>query len=282
MNNEAMYNAFVKDRPQQDESDAIQDPPRVSEEDIPVFEIEVEEPGEDIVVTESEFSQNPAPVANGNLGDIEIDVDIARDAGSAGADVSYEQQFGSNDAGGFDDYMAQPEAPVSAEEAFISQEDPPAYEDEFQDFRREPEGYRNVPQNDLLDDEGVLTFPPYQFEGGGAALPPPEIFNSYPPEVQRKIMEWADRDLKARRDDESRRQDAVLRANIARDRTKTGIPLCIIVLCILCGAITGVMTHNVLFPFAFLAVAIVFIIVLFLARRDASAQKKSQQTYAKK
>lgn len=33
-------------------------------------------------------------------------------------------------------------------------------------------------------------------------LPHPDVFNAYPPEVQRKIMEWADRDVRARRDDE--------------------------------------------------------------------------------
>lgn len=56
-------------------------------------------------------------------------------------------------------------------------------------------------------------------------LPHPDVFNAYPPEVQRKIMEWADRDVRARRDDESLRQDALIRAQAARERTIMAVPV---------------------------------------------------------
>lgn len=113
-----------------------------------------------------------------------------------------------------------------------------------------------------------LTVQPIEFEGGGAALPKPEIFNAYPPEVQRKIMEWTDRDIRARRDDESRRQDAVLRANIARDKSKTYIPVAIVILCIICAAVTGLYTKNALFVIAFLIIALAVIVATCVIRYE--------------
>lgn len=116
--------------------------------------------------------------------------------------------------------------------------------------------------------EDPLTMPPFEFEEGMVSLPNPEVFNSYPPEVQRKIMEWTDRDLRARRDDESRRQDAILRANIARDRMRMTVPVAIVILCIVCAAVTGLMTKNPIFVVSFLAVAVVVIIAAYFMKRD--------------
>ena len=96
------------------------------------------------------------------------------------------------------------------------------------------------------------------------ALPHPDVFNAYPPEVQRKIMEWTDRDVKARRDDESRRQDEMIRANVARERTKQIVPTVIIVLGILLAAITGIVTKNPVFSIAFLTIPLAVIIGLFV------------------
>lgn len=116
--------------------------------------------------------------------------------------------------------------------------------------------------------DAPLTMPPFEFDEGGAKLPPPEVFNAYPPEVQRKIMEWTDRDLRARRDDESRRQDAILRANIARDKTRMIVPVVIVILSIVCAAITGLFTKNAVFVISFLVVALAIVIVLFVGRRS--------------
>lgn len=99
-------------------------------------------------------------------------------------------------------------------------------------------------------------------------LPHPDVFNAYPPEVQRKIMEWADRDVRARRDDESQRQDALIRAQAARERTIMAVPVAIIVLCIVCATITGMFTKSAVFAVAFLVVAIAVIMALYFTRKN--------------
>lgn len=129
--------------------------------------------------------------------------------------------------------------------------------------------------------DGPITRDPFEFEGGCVSLPHPDVFNSYPPEVQRKIMEWTDRDIRARRDDESRRQDAVLRANIAREKTKTAVPVAIIILSIVCAAITGLYTRNAIFVIAFLAVAVVVIVGVFVSRYMQGKRGHSQFQYPK-
>lgn len=99
-------------------------------------------------------------------------------------------------------------------------------------------------------------------------LPHPDVFNAYPPEVQRKIMEWADRDVRARRDDESLRQDALIRAQASRERMVMAVPVAIIVLCIVCATITGMFTKSAVFAVAFLVVAIAVIMALYFTRKN--------------
>ncbi|WP_251197721.1 hypothetical protein [Anaerotardibacter muris] len=99
-------------------------------------------------------------------------------------------------------------------------------------------------------------------------LPHPDIFNSYPPEVQRKIMEWADRDVRARRDDESLRQDALVRARASRERTAVTVPVAIIILCIVCAAVTGIVTRSALFVIAFLAIALAIILSVYFTKKN--------------
>ena len=99
-------------------------------------------------------------------------------------------------------------------------------------------------------------------------LPHPYVFNAYPPEVQRKIMEWADRDVRARRDDESLRQDALIRAQASRERMVMAVPVAIIILCIVCATITGMFTKSAVFAVAFLVVAIAVIMALYFTRKN--------------
>lgn len=99
-------------------------------------------------------------------------------------------------------------------------------------------------------------------------LPHPDVFNAYPPEVQRKIMEWADRDVRARRDDESLRQDALIRAQASRERMVMAVPVAIIILCIVCATITGMFTKSAVFAVAFLVVAIAVIMALCFTRKN--------------
>lgn len=99
-------------------------------------------------------------------------------------------------------------------------------------------------------------------------LPHPDVFNAYPPEVQRKIVEWADRDVRARRDDESLRQDALIRAQASRERMVMAVPVAIIILCIVCATITGMFTKSAVFAVAFLVVAIAVIMALYFTRKN--------------
>ena len=99
-------------------------------------------------------------------------------------------------------------------------------------------------------------------------LPHPDVFNAYPPEVQRKIMEWADRDVRARRDDESLRQDALIRAQASRERMVMAVPVAIIILCIVFATITGMFTKSAVFAVAFLVVAIAVIMALYFTRKN--------------
>lgn len=139
---------------------------------------------------------------------------------------------------------------------------------------------RHTTSEPFADDvDAPLTMPPFEFDEGGAKLPPPEVFNAYPPEVQRKIMEWTDRDLRARRDDESRRQDAILRANIARDRTRMIVPVVIVILAILCAAITGLFTKNAIFVISFLVVALAIVIALAVSRREQGKRGNPRPPY---
>lgn len=214
MNNEPMYNAFIKNREQTDKrsskSKAKRRNDRVKADDIPDFDFEVEEPSEEGA---NEFVQGPAVGVDRTLG-------------------NYPEFFRHD----------------------VEDEDTDAYDE-------------------------LLTSEPFEFEDGCVSLPHPDVFNSYPPEVQRKIMEWTDRDIRARRDDESRRQDAILRANIARDKTKMAVPVVIVILSILCAAITGLYTKNALFVIAFLVVALVVIIAIFVSRYEQSRHGHSRSQY---
>lgn len=106
----------------------------------------------------------------------------------------------------------------------------------------------DVPVEAFLDDDSEY-----------GKIPQPEVFNAYPPELQRKIMEWTDRDVRARRDDESRRRDEAMRAEIDEKRRRQMFPAVITVLALLCAAVTGIVTGNPLFPLVFLLVPLAVI-----------------------
>ena len=124
----------------------------------------------------------------------------------------------------------------------------------------------NSTQTVVNDEELSTSGSMFEFDEEAVNLPQPDIFNAYPPEVQRKIMEWIDRDIRARRDDEAQRQDAILRANIGRERLRTTVPVSIIILCIICAAITGIVAKSAIFVVSFLVVALAMIIVFFAGR----------------
>ena len=129
--------------------------------------------------------------------------------------------------------------------------------------------YSAETEGDSLETKGFLSD-----DKDYAAIPAPDVFNAYPPEVQRKIIEWTDRDVKARRDDESRRQDEKMHAQVTHERFRQIVPTVIIILSVLCAAITGVMTQNPLFALAFLLVPLVIIIGIVI--RENSGRKGGQ------
>lgn len=131
-------------------------------------------------------------------------------------------------------------------------------------------GFGNV---NLTEAESMSQF--FGSDTDYAALPSPEVFNAYPPEVQRKIMEWTDRDVKARRDDESRRQDELMRARVDHARRKESFPVIIMVLAIVCGAVTGIVTGNPLFVLVFMIIPVV-VIVARIVTDDGSANSSSK------
>lgn len=210
MNNEPMYDTFVKNRAQDDPKSSP-----LSGSDLPDIEFDLDEPGENRAPSYSEGQAMGVDRSMGSLQDF----------------LRHEKN---DDAPSLSDLEAAVLAGAAAEAA----------EEAAAGYYREP----------------------FEFKDGCVSLPNPDVFNSYPPEVQRKIMEWTDRDIKARRDDESRRQDAILRAEIAHERTKTAIPVSIIILSIACALITGIYTKSAIFTIAFLVVAIAVIIAMAMGK----------------
>ena len=115
-------------------------------------------------------------------------------------------------------------------------------------------------------------------EDNAALLPLPEVFNAYPPEVQRKLMEWADRDVKARRDDESHRQDELIRATVERDRRHQAVPTLTVILAIICATATGIATGNVVLPVAFVVLALAVVIGTFISDYMMTKEKNRPQS----
>lgn len=114
--------------------------------------------------------------------------------------------------------------------------------------------------DDTFDEDDPYEYQLFGMDDEYATLPRPEVFAAYPPEVQRKILEWTDRDFRARREDESRRRDEMMRARMSRDNTRIAIPVAIVILGILCAAITGVMTKNAFIVVAFLIIPLAIVI----------------------
>ena len=150
------------------------------------------------------------------------------------------------------------------------------------DSEEGPHGYYGVDYS--LDEDGsdkIFDFDA-EFPGEFANLPHPDVFNAYPPEIQRKIMEWIDRDVRARRDDESRRRDEIMRAEVERTRRSQMLPAIIVVLALVCGVVSGVWTGNPLFAIAFLIVPLAVIGALLAggARKNSSREKYLKKSNA--
>lgn len=200
-------------------------------------------------------SRPSSSAAGRDIPDIEIDTDETLDD-FAPSDSKREPVGVDSSLSGFAEYLNQNGDP------FHDEERPRSILEELEEVYANPD----LTKNTYTD--------PFNFEGGSVSLPNPEVFNSYPPEVQRKIMEWTDRDLKARRDDESRRQDAILRANITRERNKTTIPVIITILLIVCALISGIYTRKAIFSIAFLVVAVIVVIVFAIMKYQQDRRRK--------
>jgi hypothetical protein len=150
--------------------------------------------------------------------------------------------------------------PAPASEATASQPEKPAASN-YDFLWEEPP----APQKDPAQPQKNTAAEP---ETDYLLLPHPDIFNAYPPEVQRKIIEWADRDVRARRDDESRRQDALVQSRVAEKRAAIAIPVVLIVLCIICATLTGILMKSAAFAIAFLIIAFAIILAVYFTRKN--------------
>lgn len=86
----------------------------------------------------------------------------------------------------------------------------------------------------------------------GGPLPAPGSLKQYDQSVQEKIVEWADRRVTAIYDDESRRQDKLVEAEIRQGRNGQAASIAIMILALLLAAIVGVSTGNAVMSGAFL------------------------------
>lgn len=215
MNNEPMYNAFIKNREQagnqSSKSNSKRKNDRVKPDDLPDFVFDVDDPSESDA---SSFAQGPVVGVDRTLGN---------------------------------------------------------YSDLF----------RHEGEDDTLDDcDDALTSEPFEFEDGCVSLPHPDVFNRYPPRFAQDygvdVVTFAPAVMTNRAV-----RTRFLRANIARDKTRMAVPVVIIIMSILCAAITGLYTKNALFVIAFLIVALVVIIALFVSRYEQSRRGHSYSQYPK-
>ncbi len=91
-------------------------------------------------------------------------------------------------------------------------------------------------------------------------LPTPGSLGQYDRNVQEKIVEWADRKVAAVYDDESRRQDKLVEAEIRQGRNGQIASTAIMILALLLAAIVGIVTSNAVMSGAFLVLPFATII----------------------
>lgn len=75
-------------------------------------------------------------------------------------------------------------------------------------------------------------------------LPPPKSFNAYSSDAQRMILDWADRQTRAVFDDESKRQDRLVEAEIRQAVVGQGLSAFVILASIAASVVVGIMTGN--------------------------------------
>ena len=83
-------------------------------------------------------------------------------------------------------------------------------------------------------------------------LPTPGSLSKYEPDVQDKIIEWADRKVTAMCDDESRRQDKLVDAEIRQGRNGQIASTVIMLSALVLAAVVGIVTGDAVMSGAFL------------------------------
>lgn len=91
-------------------------------------------------------------------------------------------------------------------------------------------------------------------------LPPPKSFNAYSPDAQRMILDWADRQTRAVFNDESKRQDRLVEAEIRQGVVGQGLSAFVILASIAASVVVGIMTGNATMSGAFLVLPFTTII----------------------
>lgn len=107
-------------------------------------------------------------------------------------------------------------------------------------------------------------------------LPTPGSLGQYKDDVQDKIVEWADRKVKALYDDESERQDRLVDAEIRQGMVGQIASAAIMIIALVLAAVVGMVTGNAVMSGAFLVLPFATIIGnLFKPVR--SGKKKSEK-----
>ena len=91
-------------------------------------------------------------------------------------------------------------------------------------------------------------------------LPHPKSFNAYNAEAQRMILDCADRQTRAVFDDESKRQDKLVEAEIRQGLVGQMLSAFVILASITASAVAGIMTGNAVMSGAFLVLPFTTII----------------------
>lgn len=91
-------------------------------------------------------------------------------------------------------------------------------------------------------------------------MPHPKSFNAYNAEAQRMILDCADRQTRAVFDDESKRQDKLVEAEIRQGLVGQVLSASVILASIMASAAVGIMTGNAAMSGAFLVLPFTTII----------------------
>lgn len=106
-------------------------------------------------------------------------------------------------------------------------------------------------------------------------MPTPGSLKQYDQDVQKKIVEWADRKVTAIYDDESKRQDRLVEAEIKQGRNGQIASTAIMLVALVLAAAVGIITNNAVMSGAFLVLP--FATIISNLFRPVRSSKKNEK-----